>query len=112
MDSIENLTFLQKEQSDKIKGRVESIEKSHALTKKQTDEVKQFIAIASTREQIDEMKTEVAAVAREQALIKSEICCISRLQSHLQRKQDQIASKHDLLHTIVQLQMSNAQLHL
>ena len=91
---IENLAFLQKEQSHEIKGRVESIEKSHALTK-------QFIAKASTREQIDEMKTEVAAVAREQASIKSEICSISRHQSHLQRKQDQIASKQDLLHSTI-----------
>ena len=73
-----------------------SLEKSHALTE-------EVIARASTREQIllDEMKTEVAAVAREQASIKSEICGISRLQSHLQRKQDQIASKQDLLHSTI-----------
>ena len=75
---------------------MESIEKSHALTE-------EAIARASTREQtlLDEMKTEVATVAREQASIKSEICGISRLQSHLQRKQDQIASKQDLLHSTI-----------
>ena len=66
MNRIESLVSIQKEQSDEIKGQVESIEKSHALTEEVIDR-------ASTREQIllDEMKTEVAAVAREQASIKS-----------------------------------------
>ena len=96
LNRIENLASTQKEQSDEIKGRVEPIEKSHALTEA-------AIARASTREQtlLDEMKTEVATVAREQASIKSEICGISRFQNHLQRKQDQIASKQDSLHSTI-----------
>ena len=95
LNRIENLASTQEEQSDEIKGRVESIEKSHALT--------EAIARASTREQtlLDEMKTEVATVAREQASINSEMCGISRLQSHLQRKQDQIASKQDFMYSSV-----------
>ena len=54
---IEKLTFVQKEQSDEIKGRVESIEK-YVFTKEQVNEVKHFIARgqAATREQIDEIK--------------------------------------------------------
>ena len=106
LNRIENLASTQKEQSEEIKGRVESIEKSHALTE-------EAIARASTREQtlLDEMKTEVATVARKQASIKSEIYVASQ-DFRVTYRESKIRLHPNKTCYTVQLQMSNVQPHL
>ena len=64
-------------------------------------------AQAISKEQADESKAQVATIkgkaeSQEQAdTFQNKLCSISRLQSHLQRKQDQIACKLDLLHSTI-----------
>ena len=88
---IEKLVCIQKEQCDEIKDRVEVIEKSQAISREQADFIKAQVATVTVR-----------AASREQVdRLQNELCSISKLQSHLQRKQDQIACKQDLLHSTI-----------
>ena len=64
-------------------------------------------AQAISKEQADEIKARVVAIkgraaSWEQAdTLQNKLCSISRLQSHLQRKQDQTACKQNLLHSTI-----------
>ena len=58
---------------------------------------------APSMEQINNIQSDISMLPSKQQvdLLQEEIVNISRIQSHLQKKQDQLASKQDLLHSTI-----------
>ena len=61
-----------------------------------------------SKEQVMEIQTKVSFIANAQVDLQSRVSDITRLQSHLQVKQDQLASKQDLLHSTIANEQASA----
>ena len=61
-----------------------------------------------SKEQVVEIQNKVSFIANVQVDLQSRLSEITRLQSHLQVKQDQLASKQDLLHSTIANEQTSA----